>query len=196
MTKVYDALRRAEATRQKRNENTSEEKPHTLSELFTAPKAEADDGGENVASATPESPAATTPTPVTPTVGNGGELDRLREIVFGSQINEFGTAVAELEAKLVHEEEQVKLEIDKLEKRLEERLVEIDTRTGRGQTELRDQILKMSNELCERINSRGDHVLKIANEGLAELRQRKLDESQFTEVLRKLASGVETKKAD
>lgn len=166
MTKVYDALRQAEAERQERAQSHV-----STSVLFDAVKAESQP--------TAGVPAAT-----------GDELSSLRNILLGGVVSEFEQALARMEQQMAQEEASLRAELSKFEQRIEDRLVEVDSRSCHSQAELREHVLAQSNKLGDLIKERSAEAIRIANDGLQGLRQSKLNDAEFATFVRGLASHL------
>ncbi len=164
MTKVYDALRQAEAERQERAAS-----PVSTSVLFEAMKAES-------------APVAATP--------GTDELASLRNILLGGVVSEFEQTIARLEERMAHEEAGFRAELSKFEQRIEDRLVEVDSRSCHAQAELREHVLSQSNKLGDMIKERSAETVRIANEGLQGLRQSKLNDAEFGDFVRGLVAHL------
>jgi len=183
MTKVYDALRRADALRKNRAESDAAPVDESLT---WDPKLRASE--EHADEAKPGANG-----------GNGGaagDLGKLREIVFGDLLGHYGQELARLENKIAAEATQIREELGQLGRRIEDRVTEIDTRAIKEQTTLREQILSQSNKLKDSIREHGEQATKLVDEGLTELRASKIDQGTFSSFLRDLAAHVdETTKA-
>lgn len=163
MTKVYDALREAEAVR-----HQSAESPVSTGALF-ATQAQ-----------------ASAPRPA----GSGEELARLRSIVLGGVVDEFTQAVERLEQRVDAEGASLRDELEKFEQRIEERLAEADSRTCQGQMELREQLSVQSKQLGDMIKERTAETVRLANVGMQELRQSKLAGADFAAFVKALSSHL------
>jgi hypothetical protein len=164
MTKVYDALLQAESERQQRTES-----PVSTDALFPSRAG---------ARAVPPVPA-------------GSQLERIREIMLGAIVQEFGHAVACLETRVAAEEAQLRGALANFERRLEDRLVEIDTLSCQRQVAMRQQILSHSSSLTDTIKERSADVVRSANADFEELRREKLTGAEFSTFLRGLAEQLD-----
>ena len=162
MTKVYDALREAEAER-----HQSAASPVSTAALF-ATQAQ-----------------ATEPQP-----SGGGELERLRSILLGGVVDEFTQAVKHFEKRIDAEGASLSAELEKFEQRIEERLAETDSRSCQGQTELREQLSMQTNRLGDMIKERSAEAVRLAYEGMQELRQSKLAGADFANFVKALSSHL------
>jgi hypothetical protein len=165
MTKVYDALRQAEACRTERREA-----PVSTDVLFTQKAAP-------VAGSDPER--------------QGGDLDRLRQIMLGSLVHDFEHAVARLEIRLAAEEAELRALLCKLEQRLEDRLVEMDARSCHAQADLRQQIHSHASSQHDAIKQRSADAVRRASRGFEELGRRKLGKAELSAFLGGLARHLE-----
>lgn len=154
MTKVYDALRQAEVERHERTES-----PVSTTALFSQPGQAAQHAGA------------------------GSELERLREIVLGRLARDFQQTMARLENRIAAEETALRAELGKLEQRLEDRLVEVDTRSCQAQAQLRQLVLSQSNSLNDSIKERSADAIRQVNGGLDVLRRDKLSGAEFSAFL-------------
>ena len=168
MTKVYDALLQAESERQQRIES-----PVSTDVLF--PPQAAGAGAE-------------------PSAASGSELEWLREIMFGALVREFEHTVTRLETRIAAEEAQLRGDLVKFEQRLEDHLVEVDTRSCQSQAEMRQQILSHSNSLNDTIKGRSADAVRGANGGFEELRREKLTTTEFSTFLRGLVEHLDVGK--
>jgi len=167
MTKIYDALRQAEAAKA-----TQAKSPATTEALAPSPPV-----------ADPQTSA------------RADELDRLRGIVLGSAASDFDRAVRRVEERIVAEGETLRAQIAKFEQRIDERVEEVDSRSTEAQAELREQILSHSNQLGDRIKERSAESVRLLNEGLDELRKTKMDDTEFSKFVRALAGHLGDKKS-
>ena len=161
MTKVYNALREAEAERHQ----SAESRVSTAALFATQTQAGASTGG-------------------------GGELERLRSIVLGGVVSEFTQAVEQFERRIDAEGASLRAELEKFEQRIEDRLVEVDSRSCQGQTELREQLSLQSNKLGDMIKERSAEAVRLANEGMQELRQSKLAGADFAAFVKALSAHL------
>jgi hypothetical protein len=178
MTKVYDALRRADALRKSRNDSDAAPVDESLT---WDPKLRTSE--EHAEEAKPGA-----------TGGNGGgagDLGKLREIVFGDLLTRYGQELARLENRIAADAAKVREELGQLGRRIEDRITEIDTRAVKEQDALRDQILSQSNTLKESIREQGEQATKSVDAGLKELRASKIDHGTFSSFLRDLAEHVD-----
>lgn len=178
MTKVYDALRRADALRKSRNESDAAPADESLT---WDPKLRA--SGEHAEEAKPGANG-----------GHGdaaGDLGKLREIVFGDLLSRYGQELARLENRIAAEAAEVREELGQLGRRIEDRITDIDTRATKEQDSLRDQILSQSSALKDSIREQGEQAIKSVDEGLKELRASKIDHGTFSSFLRDLAEHVD-----
>ena len=163
MTKVYNALREAEAERHQ----STESRVSTMALFATQTQASASQHA----------------------VG-GGELERLRNIVLGGVVSEFTQAVEQFEQRIDAEGASLRAELEKFEQRVEDRLAEVDSRSCQGQTELREQLSLQSNKLGDMIKERSAEAVRLANEGMQELRQSKLDGTDFAAFVKALSAHL------
>jgi hypothetical protein len=178
MTKVYDALKRADALRKRRagsdaapvDESLTWDPKLRVSDEHAADAKSGANGGNG---------------------GSAGDLGKLREIVFGDLLGRYGQELARLENRIAAEATQIREELGQLGRRIEDRVAEIDTRAVKEQTALREQILAQSNKLKESIREHGEKASKLVDEGLTELRASKIDQGTFAGFLRDLAAHVD-----
>jgi len=175
MTKVYDALKRADALRKGRGNS---DKATAEESLAWDPKLRA---SEEKADATNGSN------------GVGGDLGKLREIVFGDLLNGQEQELKRLDTRIATEASKIREELLQLGRRIDDRIAEIDTRYVKEQGDLREQILAQSKRLNESIQEQSTKTDKLIHDGLAELRQSTVDSATFSGFLRDLAERVDAK---
>jgi len=142
----------------------------------------------------PTSPEVTFRSAPTPETSDEG-LAKLRDIVFGDRFHSFQYEVSRVEKRLTDEVTALRDEIRGFGRRLEEKITELDARTTKGDGELRDQMLSQSNVLADAIQERTQHAIKLAEDGLAELRETKLERTVLSSFLVDLASELNQDKA-
>jgi len=173
MTKLYDALREAGAAGLKRTE-------HAKSPA-NAQAAEPTPG--QPASATFSAAAGATSDPAS-------DIKALREIIFGKLFEECEQLMTRLEDRLAGEASRLRSELGELDRKLADRMEQIEARNVKAHSDLREQLLSQSNLLNDAIQERGEHVSKKLEDGLAELRESKIDRTTFSSFLGGLASHI------
>jgi hypothetical protein len=126
------------------------------------------------------------PTPNGAPPQNGGtnaDLGQLREILFGAALKESEQEVARVETRVAMESARVRSEFGDFGRRLEERITEIDARSSKSLSDLREQLLAQSNLLSDAIQERNEQVILHVNKGLQELKQSKIDRTAFSNLL-------------
>ena len=119
-----------------------------------------------------------------------GDLGQLREILFGAALKESEQEVARVETRVAMESARVRSEFGEFGRRLEERIAEIDTRSSKSLSDLREQLLAQSNLLSDAIQERNEHVVLHVNKALRELHQSKIDRTAFSNLLFTLAATL------
>lgn len=142
-------------------------------------------------SSKPEPQAASKP--AAPAAEDG--LERLRAILFGSLREKYAQQAARIETRVAMEASKIRSEVGELTRRLESRIDQIDSRSARTQSDLREQILSQSNLLNETIKERGEKMLQVIDRGLQELRDTKIERSQFSNFLAGLTSHLDQQSA-
>jgi len=142
-------------------------------------------------SAKPELPAAGNGVgaATAPTAESG--LERLRGILCGSLLEKYAHEAARIETRVAMEASKIRAEVGELTRRFEGRIAQIDSSSQRGQAELREQILKQSSVLNDAIVERSDKALQKIDKGFQELRDSKIERSQFTNFLASLTSHLD-----
>lgn len=173
MTKLYDALREAGAV----GKNAAEPAKAPAS----TPAAQVSPG---------HSPSAAFAAIAGEAGDPASEIKALREIIFGKLFEEYDQLMQRLEEKLTGEASRLRNELVDLDRKLADRLEQIEVRNVKAHSDLREQLLSQSNLLNDAIQERGEHVNKRLEDGLAELRESKIDRSTFSSFLGGLASHI------
>jgi hypothetical protein len=155
MTKIYDALRLAEVDRS------------------------AGKFAESKAAAAHPKTAAVLPAK-TP---GAGDLDQIRAILIGDLPGLLQDALDRLGAKINDHSASLRADLEQLEKKLGDRISEIETRAKHGHNDLRDQILSQSKLLTDSIQERSEHVNQISQRRVKDLHEAKLDRADFAHFL-------------
>lgn len=125
--------------------------------------------------ATPAPAEKSAPAAEAKPAATGSDLTRLREIVLGPWSSQFETAVDRLEARIATAVERTRSELSELERRLEARAVQLEGASRESQHQLGDQLQSQSKLLQDSIRERADQLRELAERGLYELRETKLD---------------------
>jgi hypothetical protein len=144
-------------------------------------------------SSKPEVPAARAPGMPTADTAPRAEdgLERLRGIIFGSLLEKYAQQAARIETRVAMEASKIRTEVGELTRRFESRIAQIDSRSARTQSELREQILAQSNLLNDTIRERSENALQKIDDGLQTLRDTKIERSQFSNFLASLTSHLD-----
>jgi len=175
MTKVYDALRQADAQRLQRSDS---EAAATVAHIETASAARESSG---------DAPAST-----------GSEMEQLRQLIFGNVLSGYEKEVARVETRIAMEASKIRTEIGELGRRLESRIAEIDLRATKGHSELSGQITSQAAMLRTAVDERSEKTLGIVEKSLQEIRDQKVDRGAFASFLSNLGQhlDVETKQSE
>jgi len=125
------------------------------------------------------------------TPGAEDGLERLREILFGSLLEKYAQQAARIETRVAMEASKIRTEVGELTRRFESRITQIDKRSLQTQGDLREQILTQSNLLNDTIKERSEKTLQMIDKGLQELRDTKIERSQFSNFLASLTSHLD-----
>jgi hypothetical protein len=173
MTKLYDALREAGAVGLNRGE------PAKAS--ASTQTAEPSPGRPTGAAFSAMAGGASDP---------ASDIKALREIIFGKLFEEYEQLMTRLEERLAGEASHLRSELAELDRTLAGRMEQIEARNVKAHSDLREQLLSQSNLLNDAIQERGEHVSKRLEDGLAELRETKIDRTTFSSFLGSLASHI------
>ena len=172
MTKVYDALREAEAVRLQRIEPE-----FAPAAARVAPEVRGASAAQAAESVRSQPDAAS-------------DLEQLREIICGALFNDYERAMDRLEQRIGVEAAALRSELAAIDRRVSDRIREIEARNTHAHSDLRDQLLSQSNLLNDAIQERSAHITRSMNEGLQELRETKIDRTTFSSFLGNLAAHI------
>lgn len=168
MTKVYDALRQADAQRLQRSESEA------------VPTAAHADQASAARKFTGDAVAST-----------GSEMEQLRKLIFGNALGGYEREVARVETRIAMEASKIRTEIGELGRRLEGRIAEIDMRATKGHSELGEQITSQATMLRNAVDDRSEKTLGIVNKSLQEIRDQKVDRGAFASFLSNLGQHLD-----
>jgi len=169
MTKLYDALREAGAAGLKRKDSS------------VAPATAPSTDHPAEAAHAPAAAGASDP---------ARDLEAIRGIIFGKLFEDYEKLMKRLEESLVGEAARLRSELGELDRKLADRVEQIEARNVKAHSDLREQLLSQSNLLKDAIAERNEHLTKKLDDGLDQLRQSKIDRSAFASFLGGLASHI------
>ena len=102
-------------------------------------------------------------------------VDRIREILFGSQMREYGQRFAQIEERLLHETGELKADVrcrlDSLEAYTKQELSQLSERLGTERTERTESAARISQDLTDSVKSLEKRLMQAEDRAGRDLRE-------------------------
>ena len=137
---------------------------------------------------------------------NGGELEKIRSILFGEQIRSTEDRLASLEeqlmAKMADAHKAIEARLDALEKKLDDSSKELqkDLKSQKRDIELdlkkmdealRETIVSAASTVAHDFETKTDALSEALEDSLGQLQKEKVNRNQLSEILAQLAKSLE-----